>query len=141
MRLENVFYRSKNVFGKIVFPARILWYVSQQKNKNGSKMIRACSYIDEIKIGNASHLFKKYQRFGVYQWKDIIKMTKGNTSKDIMAITFSNSELLPNPLPFAHYRDILRKTENKSPAVRSPQRISENSFFTIYSNCTIGYHE
>lgn len=133
MRLENVFYRSKFTFGTIIFPARILWYVTQGKNAKGSKMIRACSYIDEVTIGNASHLFKKYNRLGVYCWDDIMKMTKDNPDQNIMAIVFNNTELFKNPISFEKYREILKIEEKKSPVVRSPQLITEKTFFKIYS--------
>ena len=142
MSLENVFYRSQSTFGKIVFPARILWYVTKDKRTKGSKMIRACSYIDEVKIGKASFLFKKYQRFGVYRWRDISKMTKGDPTQNIMAIIFNNSELLPNPISLEKYTNVLKIIEGKKkPTVQSPQQITESTFFSLYSSSTTECHE
>ncbi len=140
MRLENVFYRSKTSFGKIIFPARILWYVTKGKEVKGSKMIRACSYIEDIKIGKATYLYKKFQKFGIYRWENISALVEGKKENKIMAIVFSNSQLLPNPVSLEKYAEIAKMCKQKQPVVRSPQRITEEVFFNLYSTGTVEYH-
>ena len=136
MRLENVFYRSKISFGKIVFPSRILWYVTKEKSTKGSKMIRACSYIEDIQISKATYLYKKFQKYGVYSWKNISELVNGKKEEKIMAIVFNNSQLLSNPVSLEKYTEIATMCKQKPPVVRSPQRITEEIFFKIYSEGT-----
>lgn len=141
MRLENVFYRSKHSFGKISAPARILWYVTSSKGYVGSKMVRACSYLDEVKVGRATDLYKKYRRIGVYRWSNVAELVDGEEAEDIMAIIFNNTELLMKPVPFNVYKKIVVKEEGRSPVVQSPQEISESTFFSLYSYSLTGSYE
>lgn len=34
-------------------------------------MIRACSYLDGVEVGDAKKLFQKFRRLGVLEWSDI----------------------------------------------------------------------
>lgn len=141
MRIENVFYRSKYSFGEIAVPGRILWYVTSSEKVVGSKMIRACSYIDEVKIGSAKDLYKKYRRYGVYRWNNISEMVNGESSQDIMAIIFSNTELLPVPIPLKEYHSTIAIEEGKSPVLQSPQKIAETTFCSLYAFGVNEYYE
>ncbi|MHB8066400.1 MAG: GNAT family N-acetyltransferase [Desulfobaccales bacterium] len=133
LRNENVYYRSKHSFWKIVSPARILWYVlPSQKHLTSSKQIRACSSLDEVIIGPPKKLFKRFERLGVYKWPDVLRTANNNINNDIMALRFSNTELLPYPIKLSVLRNIITEEEHKQPSLQSPQRILPNTFARIY---------
>ena len=70
LNVEGVYYRAARP-GGIQSPARILWYVSHEDNTGGSKSIRACSRLCNVKVATAKELFKEYRRLGIYEWKDV----------------------------------------------------------------------
>lgn len=126
---ENVYYRSK--VGKIEYPSRIMWYVSDSSH-TGTKAIRAMSYIDFVEIGSAKALFKKYQRFGTYTWENIRNMTKGDEEKEIMVFQFSNTELFSNPILLDDLRSEYSNYTGKNINLQSPTGIENNLFLTLY---------
>jgi hypothetical protein len=83
---EGVYYRSAKTHGGLSAPARILWYVSEEKRFQGSKSIRACSFLDAVVIGQPKELFRRFERLGVYEWKHVIELAKGDIDAQIMAI-------------------------------------------------------
>lgn len=62
LRTENVYYRSCAFGGNISAPARILWYISAHPKIPNTKCIRACSSLDEVIIGPANILYKRFNR-------------------------------------------------------------------------------
>lgn len=129
---ENVYYRSKHPAGNILSPARILWYVIYDKNiPKLSKRISACSSLDEVVIGRAKDLFRRFQRLGIYEWEDILRKFH-SADNYIMALRFSNTELLHKPINLSQLKDILKKQEDKEPILQSPQRILPDTFARIY---------
>ncbi len=136
LRNENVYYRSKHSNTRIKSPARILWYINKSKKYEGTMSIRACSLIDEVIIGSARTLFRRFERLGVYRWEDIIKTAKGNPDERIMAIRFSNSELFKNPINLELLKSIFLRSEGKNIVLQSPQLISRKTFTEIYNLAT-----
>jgi hypothetical protein len=98
-----------------------------------SKHIRACSFLDEVIVGPPKELFQRFQRLGVYEWNDIVSMVDEDYEKEIMALRFSNTELLHNPIDLQTLRRILQETENVKPLLQSPQPISAESFALLYA--------
>ena len=91
---ESVYYRS--ACPRILeYPGRILWYVSKKGKFSGTMSIRACSRIAEVCIGKPKPLFKRFQRLGVYEWADVIGAAHQDFERDIMAVRFHDTELLP----------------------------------------------
>jgi predicted nucleic acid-binding protein/GNAT superfamily N-acetyltransferase len=130
---ENVYYRSKRSSWKISSPARVLWYVTRDRNHPFSSMhIRACSAINEVTIGRAKDLFRRFRRLGVYEWRDVLRTAKGDGNNYIMALRFSNTELLSQPIDLMTLKEILNREEGKAPVLQSPQRIFPRTFASIY---------
>lgn len=133
LRNENVYYRSARPGRNILSPGRVLWYVSQDKNNPRlSSQIRACSSIDEVIIGRAKELFRRFERLGIYEWRDVRRTAKNDPNGQIMALRFSNTELLPDPVKLSTLRRIIREEEGKEAIVQSPQRILPRTFARIY---------
>jgi len=132
LRVENVYYRSARNSGGINSPARILWYVAYKPQYVLSKHVRACSILEEVVVSKPKSLFRRFQRLGVYGWRDVLQTAKGSTENEIMALRFCNTELFDNPISLERLRQILRDTEGKDPVLRSPQRVSRESFARLY---------
>lgn len=125
LSVENVYYKKKpRHINK--FPARILWYVSNSGFEFGTKMIRACSYLDCVEIDTTSNLYKKYKRLGVLNWDDMLRI--GNPDQEIVAYRFSYTELLKSPVTLKNIQNIL----NANVTFQSYRKITPSEFFTIY---------
>jgi len=128
---ENAYYRSSKP--KVLeAPGRILWYVSGNNRYGGSKSIRACSSLDRFVVGPAKDVYKKFKRFGIYEWKNIVELAHKNPEGEIMAFVFSGTELLKNPLGLDKVRQILLKGMGAMPPLSTPVKIPESCFKEIY---------
>jgi hypothetical protein len=128
---EGVYYRSAKVFGGLAAPARILWYVSEDDKFVGSKSIRACSFLDAVVLGSPKELFRRFERLGVYEWKHMTELARWNVDTSIMAIRYSDTQLLPNPIAWRAFQPILREAGVKT-QLQSPQLIPPQVFSKIY---------
>ncbi|MDB5006053.1 MAG: acetyltransferase [Mucilaginibacter sp.] len=129
---ENVYYRNlKPNIEK--FPARILWYASQDDQSNRQKSIVCSSYLDEVIIGPAKDLYKKYDKFGVFSWEKHIKvLAKNDPFKDIKILRFSNSESFENVIAIKKIKAILKMRGEKDNNFQSPLRIKASTFIELY---------
>ena len=131
---ESVYYRAAKNSAGISAPARVLWYVSQKNSKHyGAGAIRAQSRLDEIIIGKPKDLFKQFRRLGIYEWEDVFSTAKSNLSNEIMALRFSDTEMLSKPLPWDQVTNKLEAVGIKT-QLQSPCKIPESVFFSIISN-------
>lgn len=129
---EAVYYRSKKSTPReFKAPARILWYVSDDKDGGYTEKssIRACSSLDEVIVGNPEELYLKFKRLGIYEWKDIKNLSGEKYNNEIMAIKFSNTELFDKPVSLRKIHEIL----GNNAQFQSPRFISCEAFFQIYS--------
>lgn len=126
--IEGAYYCSaKN--SHLTAPARILWYVSKGSNGEGSMSIKACSRLEELIIGKPKELFKRFQRLGVYKWKDVFHAAKNNLDADILAFRFSMTERFLQPIDLHQ----LEKLGLRGPFL-SPRSINDDHFSSIYSH-------
>lgn len=135
LRNENIYYRSARSGGGILSPARILWYITQDKNRPMTSMqVRACSSLDEVIIGRAKDLFRRFERLGIYEWEDVLRTANQKVNKKIMALRFSNTVILPRPIDLKNLKNVMCEEENKEPLLQSPQRINNQTFARIYNS-------
>lgn len=130
---ENIYYRSVNPVSEKA-PARILWYASDSKNSQSGriKSVIACSYLDEVLIGEVKGLFQKFKKFGIYDWKDVFGLAKNNLNTSIKALKFSDTEVFKNPVSFKKVNEILvQKGRNKN-TFASPLKVNTEIFLEIY---------
>lgn len=126
---ENVYYRSASK-RSLSSPARILWYISENKITKEKGHIKAVSYIDEIFIDDPKKLFKQFEQLGIYKWKDIAKTIDKNNK--IMAFVFSDTELFNKPVDLKFLRILFSNVENKTFMVLSPIKIKTETYLAIY---------
>ncbi|MFZ2444801.1 MAG: GNAT family N-acetyltransferase [Syntrophobacteraceae bacterium] len=128
---ENIYYRARTP-RVLEAPGRILWYVKSDPRYPQTKYIRACSYLDEVVIDTSKNLFKRFQRFGVYKWKHVLEVSRGNPHGDIMAFRFSGTELFPNPISWERFQKILQEEQGRGSQIQSPVRVSSRVFERLY---------
>ncbi len=126
---ENVYYRSANP--KIInAPARILWYLSENKRANEKGAIIATSYVDEVFVDSPKKLYKQFEKLGVYEWKDISN-TAGNKDK-VMAFVFSDTELFKKPISLKNISTNFGVLENKKFMIVAPIKIRKETYLMFY---------
>jgi len=128
---EGVYYRSAKLAGGLIAPSRILWYVSDDRRYQGSKHIRACSFLDDVVVGRPKELFRRFDRLGVYKWKHLIDLAKGDVEQRIMAIRYSDTQLMSNPIPWNTFQLVLQKAGVRT-QLQSPQLIPSEVFAKLY---------
>lgn len=135
LRTENIYYRSRAFGSKISAPARILWYVSAHPKMPYTKCIRACSTLDEVIVGPAKALFKRFKRLGVYRWEHIVDVAGNNPERNIMALRFSRTEQFPNPVKLSQLKTLYQMHDvGQNFSLRSPLPISSYTFAQIYES-------
>lgn len=125
--VENVYYRStKPITEKC--PARILWYVSADKNSPRSKAIVACSYLDDVITGLPKDLFSRYKHYGIYEWSDIYKLCCEDIHNLVRALKFSQTQLFEKPVSYSTVTQIIGVKNTFA----SPVLISKEKYTAIY---------
>ncbi len=139
---ENVYYRSIMPIMEEC-PARILWYSSASDKflRTRTSSIVATSYLDEVHIGSAKDLFRKFKHYGIYEWSHILDLAKGDPSSEIKALKFSDTEVFDKPIPLKVIHEILRVNGQSKNTFASPVKISVAAFLNIYSIGTELSHE
>lgn len=132
LQTRRVYYRSSQQSNLIQTPGRILWYVSGDSKQGSTKCVVATSLIDEVEIAPVKKLFSKYERFGVYKWTDVYKAAKNDIKTEIMAITFSKTEVFSNFIGLHQVKSIIKRRENRNLNTVSPYAISQETFREIY---------
>ncbi len=125
--IENVYYRSPKPF-KMVSGARILWYVSSSKNSRISE-IRACSRLVSSETDTAKNLFKKYKRLGIYEWENLMEITKNKPDGEIMALRFYQTEYFKTPISLEEFSGF---GINGQPF--GPKHVTNAHFLKIYAH-------
>ena len=100
-----------------------------------SGCVRAHSKLDEVLLGTPKLLYRKFQRLGIYNWKDVFAKANNNLDNPIMALRFCKTEMLDNPYPWNKVTQLLAEAGIKT-QLQSPCRIPANIFFSIASSST-----
>lgn len=124
--IEGVYYRSSR--GPcIAAPGRILWYVSQGEGNEGGMAIKACSRLEEVIIGKAKELFRRFRRLGVYERRDVISAAGGNPDGNVMALRFTLTERFKVPVTLGWLN-----SHGVKGNFMGPREISPEEFDMIY---------
>jgi hypothetical protein len=124
--VEGVYYRSAEN-NNLAVPGRVLWYVSKDTG-DGSMSIKACSQLEEVVVGKPKELFRRFQRLGVYEWRDVYEAAGKNITTDIAAFRFRMTERFRNAVGM----DTLEALGIRGPFM-SPRKISGSQFASIYT--------
>ncbi|MBX2969794.1 MAG: hypothetical protein KF803_10530 [Cyclobacteriaceae bacterium] len=102
------------------------------KNFLRKKAIVGCSYLNSVSIGGAKFLFSTFRRFGIYSWKEIFKLAKGNINHKIKVLQFSDTEVFEKTISFSETNRILEAQGFKKQTFVSPVKVSSKVFSEIY---------
>lgn len=130
LNTEAAYYRASRP-AVVKAPARVLWYVSQNKAYEMTQCIRACSRVVEVCIGTPKELFRRFRRLGVYAWADVFETARKSLERQIMAFRFDDTELLP-PLTRARFQPILRAHGIRN-NIQGPIAVPSEAFAAVYS--------
>lgn len=135
---EAIYYKAKNAPKELKpgVSGRILWYVSNDDDRGYTEIsaVRACSRFDEVVIGKPKDLYRRFRNLGVYEWENVLlDVAHNKLDNDIMAIRFTDTEPLNNPIPLKKLQEIL----GKKVTMQGTFYISKEDFAKIY---TLGTH-
>lgn len=125
---DNVYYKTKSHHLMLKPPARILWYESGNVGA-----VTAVSRLDEVNIGVPKDLFKKFKKFGILKWRDIYNMCEGDVSREIMALKFSHTFVLPHPISLVKLREVAKESGIDNISLQSLLRIDREMFQKLYN--------
>ena len=131
LRWDNVYYRSKTCHRMLTTPARILWYVSGEEGR-----IKAISHLDQVEIGPPKELYKKFKHHGIFKWREIFTLCRKNPSTEIMAMRFSHTFLLPNPILLDEVTGIFKGSGLKL-SLQAPVNVPAEIFRELFR---LGFH-
>jgi GNAT superfamily N-acetyltransferase len=130
--IENVYYRHTKPLTETA-PARILWYVSGHGyTGTHAKAVVGCSYLTEMHTGKGQDLYKRFKRYGIYEWEHIYDLCGREKDEDIRALKFSHTELFKRPISYQAAQRILKKNGMKENHFASPVQVSRDVFFDMY---------
>lgn len=132
LNCENVYYRSGRV-PVVSSPSRIVWYVSKDET-NTVQAARAWSPVIATHVGSAKDLFNRFSHLGVYQWKDVLAVAKGDAHAAIMAIHFGPTHIFGNPIAASRLRPMIARHRGTAspPPLSMPVKIPQSCFEEIY---------
>ena len=100
LRPDNVYYRSARAFRNLEPPTRILWYVSD------AGLIAGSSHLDCVEVGPAKDIFRKHQKRGTLDRKEVVQIANGDPEGEVMALSFSSTHPFSNRVSLDGIRGI-----------------------------------
>lgn len=132
LRWSNVYYRAATHYNVLTAPGRILWYVS-----GNSREIAAVSHLDEVVLDGPKELFRKFRRYGTFEWKHLYEICDGDISKKAMALLFSHTFPLRRRVPLKEIRKVFAE-DGVSQTPQAPRKIPAGTFQKLFR---LGYPE
>ena len=132
LRWSNVYYRAATQHKMLTAPGRILWYVS-----GDSKEIAAVSHLDEVVLDRPKELFRRFRRYGTFEWKHLYETCGGDISKKVMALLFSHTFPLRRRVPLDDIWEVFDE-DGVARTLQSPRKIQPGTFRKLFR---LGYPE
>ena len=126
LRWNNVYYRKVNHHKMIKAPGRILWYVSKSRQE-----IIAVSRLDEVVIDTAKELFRKFQKFGILEWKNLYDMCDHNPSNQLMVLRCSHTFLFRKPISLDALKSVFEANSVRL-SLQGPSKLPSKVFHTLF---------
>jgi hypothetical protein len=98
--------------------------------------VRASSTIEEVSIGPAKELYRRYRRLGIYEWEDVLETAGGDPRGEVMAFRFGGTELFRWPVTFERLQELLNARNGIGNPLASPVAIGTDLFFDIFCEGT-----
>ena len=127
LRWRNVYYRASTRHKMLTAPGRILWYVS-----GSSGEIAAVSHLENVVLETPKELFRKFKRYGTFEWRNLYDLCGGDISKNVMALLFSHTFPLRRRVPLDEVREVFGQ-DDVGLTLQSPSKIEPGTFLKLFS--------
>ena len=131
LRLNNVYYRS-SIPKRIEAPARVLWYVTASRERPSTRCVAAASLVEEVVRGPAREIFSRFERYGVFEWADVLDLANNDPQGIVEALRFGHTEPFERPVDLAGIRELAAGAGAQEIVLQSPSRIPTDLFSAIY---------
>ena len=132
LRWSNVYYRRVTHHKMLKPPGRILWYVSGKRGE-----VICVSHLDEVETDTPKELFRRFEKYGTLEWKDLHKMCGGDIASKLMVLRFSHTFPLKRPVSLAEVWKAFDEN-GIGRSLQSPRGITFDTFKRIFQ---LGYPE
>ena len=132
LRWSKVYYRAATHYKMLQAPGRILWYVS-----GDSREIVAISHLDEVVLDRPKELFRRFRRYGAFEWRDLYDTCGGDVSSTVMALLFSHTFSLRRRVPLDEIWNVFDE-DGVGHSLQSPRKIDPSTFRKLLK---LGYPE
>lgn len=126
---EQVYYRSPAIPSGMTMPARILWYVSEDRRRPGTKAVKAYSVLRDIDVSTPEVLFERYRRLGALSREQISKVA--SKTNRVSAMRFTNTEVFETPVSLKRLSALAENHQHKL-FLRSISSLPPGLFAEIY---------
>ena len=127
LRWDHVYYRRNTHYRMLRPPGRILWYVSGDSHKR----VVAISHLDSVEVGSPRELFRQFKQSGILNWDQIFEMCDGRYDAKIMALAFSNTFPLREPITLDELRTTFAE-DGDNLVLQSPSRIPPSTYYKLF---------
>ena len=126
LRWENVYYRAATHHNMLNVPARIFWYISENRHE-----IAYISRLDQVVIDNPKELFRRFRRYGTLEWADLYEMCRQDIGTNLMALKFSHTFPLKRSISLNEVWEVFDE-DGVGRSVQSPVRLPNSTFRKLY---------
>ena len=119
---HKVYYRSADRKKMLQTPGRILWYVSRDP-----KAIVAVSHLDEVVVASPKELFRRFRKYGTFEWRDLYRMCGGDRTKSLMVLRFSHTFSFSGDVMIDEIRRVFAE-DGVGLSLQGPSRIPFDTF-------------
>ena len=95
------------------------------------------SHLDEVVLDRPKELFRKFRRYGAFEWRDLYETCGGDISKKVMALLFSHTFALRRPIPLDEIWKVFDE-DGVARTLQSPRKIQIGTFRKLFR---LGYPE
>lgn len=121
--IENVYYRSYRGFGQ---PERfrVYWYESTDpKSRRAVREVRFSSWVRSVRVGPAKEVYRAFKRRGIFRWEQVRAAAKGDPSGLVMAMSFTATTELPDPITWRELDDAFTASGEALRTLPSPRAL------------------
>jgi len=136
LRFESAYYRAAKPRVIANGYGRILWYVSDQEGDRLSKQIRASSLVRTLHVDIPKNVFRRYRRFGVFEWEAVSALGRRGNGASMMGFSFSHTATLKRPVPFTVAQDLLKDRLGRLHTFQSPVEVPEQTWLELLARGT-----
>ncbi len=129
LNVEAAYY--SGAIGKPAVPARIMWYVSGKRGRNGGMRLRACSRLVSADSGPPSELYRRNKHLGIYSWPQVFEAAHRDLEHRLMALRFDDTEVFTRPVHWDVFQPLLQDAGIRT-FLRRPTPVPSSVFLKLY---------